>query len=197
MASPAAEVARLETMTNSEADGAPVEDDGTRQVLVPTSLNSPAVEIARRVFIVLAIGFGVFLLFIAAGRDNTTIDDDTGNERVSSRFPLPNAQAPRQTQVGVNLQEGFDGSLVINGIPIPEEELDGALDPETVSSEQREQLDNFEIRPNNRNRLFFTPGPDKVFESIPKGEVTVTVSYHRDRQPGVDSGAYTWSFTVQ
>jgi len=181
-------------MTSTEPDGTADEDQETRQVLVPTSLNSPAVEIARRVVIVLAVAFGIFLLTLAAKRDDTTIEQDTGDARVVARFPVPAAQAPSQTQVGVTLLEGFDGVLAINGTPIPEEQLDGARDPATLTADQ---LEKYGVRTNNRNRLFFTPGPDKVFESIPTGEVTVTVNYHRDRQPGVDAGTHTWTFTVQ
>ena len=80
------------------------------------------------------------------------------------------------------------------GIEVPEEQLDGARDPATLSEEQ---LRKYGIRPNNRNRLYFTPGPDKVLESIPEGEVTVIVTYFRDRQPDVDPGTYSWTFTVQ
>lgn len=171
-----------------------VEEPEVTQVLVPTSLHSPAVEIARRVGIVLALAFGVFLLMQAAKRDDTTVPDETGNARVVTQYPLPDAQAPRQTQVGVELAEGFDGRLTIAGTPIPEEQLDGARDPASLTEEQ---LRKYGIRPNNRNRLFFTPGPDKVLESIPEGEVTVIVTYFRDRQPGVDAGTYTWTFTIQ
>lgn len=165
-----------------------------RQVLVPTALNSPVVEILRRVGIVLALALGVFLLIKAAERDDTTVPDDTGNARVVAVTPLPDAQAPRQSQVGVDLAEGFDGRLTIAGTPIPEEQLDGARDPASLTEEQ---LRKYGIRPNNRNHLFFTPGPGKVFESIPEGEVTVIVTYHRDRQPTVDVGTYSWTFTVQ
>lgn len=175
-------------------DGDTAEEPEVTQVLVPTSLHSPKVEIARRVGIVLALAFGVLLLVIAAGRDDTTVPSETGNARVVAQFPLPDAQAPRQTQVGVELVEGFDGRLTIAGTPIPEEQLDGARDPATLTEEQ---LRKFGIRPNNRNRLFFTPGPDKVLESIPEGEVTVVVTYFRDRQPDVDAGTYSWTFTVQ
>lgn len=180
--------------TEQTDPGADPAEPEAREVLVPTSLNSPAVEIARRVVIVLALAFGVFLLIKATQRDSTELLTDTGNARVAARFPLPDAQTPSQSQVGVELVEGFDGTLTIAGTPIPEEQLDGARDPSTLSAEQ---LAKYGVRPNNRNRLFYTPGPDKVLESIPEGEVTVVVTYHRDRQPTVDTGTYSWTFTVQ
>lgn len=183
--------------TPDDTDGGTGDGDGdgdTIQVLVPTALHSPAWEIGRRVLIVLAIGFGVFLLAVAANRDDTTIDAGTGDERVVTQFPPADGQAPRQTQVGVELTEGFTGVLAINGTPIPEEQLDGARDPASMTSDDLKQ---YGIRPNNRNRLFFTPGPGKVFESIPLGEVTVTVNYYRDRQEAVDPGGHSWTFTVQ
>ncbi|MBX3312912.1 MAG: hypothetical protein KF906_01215 [Actinobacteria bacterium] len=179
--------------TDTDTRGS-AEEPEVVQVMVPTSLHSPKVEIARRVGIVLALAFGVFLLIKAAERDDTTIPDTTGNARVVAQSPLPDAQAPSQTQVGVDLAEGFDGRLTIAGTPIPEDQLDGARDPATLTEEQ---LRKYGIRPNNRNHLYFTPGPDKVLEEIPKGEVTVIVTYFRDRQPDVDAGTYSWTFTVQ
>lgn len=181
-------------MAPTEPDPTSADEPVTTQVLVPTSLHGPAWEIGRRVVIVLAIAFGVWLLMLAASRDDTTLEKGTGDPRVVVQFPLADAQAPRQTQVGVELVEGYTGVLAINGTPIPEEQLEGARDPASLSAEELKQ---YGVRPNNRNRLFFTPGEGKVFESIPLGKVTVTVNYYRDRQVGTDSGTYTWTFEVQ
>lgn len=181
-------------MAPTEPDSTTTDETTTTQVLVPTSLHGPVWEIGRRVVIVLAIAFGVWLLMLAAARDDTTLEKGTGNPRVAMQLPLPDSQAQRQTQVGVELAEGFTGVLAINGTPIPEEQLDGARDPASMSADD---LKKYGVRPNNRNRLIFTPGPGKVFEAIPLGDVTVTVNYHLDRQPGTEAGTYIWSFEVQ
>jgi hypothetical protein len=181
-------------MAPPESDSTTTDETTTTQVLVPTSLHGPVWEIGRRVFIVLVIAFGVWLLMVAAGRDDASLEKGTGNPRVAMQIPLPDGQAQRQTQVGVELVEGYTGVLAINGTPIPEDQLDGARDPASMSPEE---LKKYGVRPNNRNRLIFTPGPGKVFEAIPLGEVTVTVNYYRDRQVGAEGGTYTWSFEVQ
>ncbi|MEZ5178567.1 MAG: hypothetical protein R2746_09880 [Acidimicrobiales bacterium] len=59
-----------------------------------------------------------------------------------------------------------------------------------------EELARYGIRPNNRNRVFFKPGPGKVITSLPNGEVTVSVRYFKDRQAEARGRTVTWSFQV-
>lgn len=147
----------------------------------------------RRLVIAAAIALGAWLLVVAASRSETSLDQGSTDPIVAERFPLPDAQAPTQSQVGITLQPGYEGSLHINGVEIPEEQVDGALDPATADPEAIKQ---FGIRPNNRNRIWFTPGSSKVFTELPTGRMLITVHYHRDRQPGVEPGTVSWVVTV-
>ncbi len=133
-------------------------------------------------------------LFVWGTRDTESgLDAGSNDPVIVSRVPLPGAIEPRQVDIGAELQIGFDGRLQINGIDIPEDEMIGALDPATVSADELERLG---IRPNNRNSVRFRPGPGKVIESLPRGEVQVTVTYFRDRSPQENRGSDTWTFTV-
>lgn len=147
----------------------------------------------RLVVIAMALAFGVWLLVVAAGRSETGLEQGSGDPVVAQRFPPPDAQAPSQSQIGITLQPGYEGSLTVGGVTIPEEELDGALDPATADPQLIRERG---IRPNNRNRVWFTPGTGKVFEELPVGELVITVSYHREHQPAVDPGAVSWVVTI-
>lgn len=147
----------------------------------------------RQVVIVAVVIAAAGILYLANSVAITGSDSVADHRIVVNQFPLPGAAEPRQTEIRAELAHGFEGQLTVNGVPIPESELEGAIDPNSVSPEELRQHG---IRPNNRNRVSFKPGPGKAVESLPQGEVTVSVSWHKDRQPGVDTGAHTWTFTV-
>jgi hypothetical protein len=94
--------------------------------------------------------------------------------------------------VFVDLKPGYDGRLTINGIAIPEAEMDGARDPRTVSAED---LAANGLRPNNRNHVGFTPGPGKIIESFDSGILRISVNYFRDRRPE-NNRTISWTATV-
>ena len=156
------------------------------------SSNRRAVWGRRLVIVVLLAGAGWFLVW-GSQRAETGVPSTGENAVVLNRFPGPDAMALRQTEVGADLAPGFDGRLTINGIAIPEDEMQGALDAE-ARAETGYTGD--EVRPNNRNHVFFLPGEDKVIEKLPQGEVTITVTYFRDQRPDTDRGSSTWTITV-
>ena len=126
---------------------------------------------------------------------STDSDDDTNLDRnvVISLTPNENAQALRQTQVGADLAVGYDGRLTINGVEIPEGEMVGARDPSKVDPADLRQ---FGIRPNNRNQVYFKPGPGKVIEEFEPGTVDIVLRYFKDGEPAEGTGTVTWSIKV-
>ncbi|MBX3284495.1 MAG: hypothetical protein KF703_04055 [Actinobacteria bacterium] len=144
--------------------------------------------------LIAALLLGAVAVLVLGGRgadtDGVTTDRDPAIVR---QFPMPGATALRQTEIGVELRPGYDGRLLINGVEVPEDQMEGAIDPNSVSPEE---LARYGIRPNNRNRVFFKPGPGKVITSLPNGEVTVSVRYFKDRQAEARGRTVTWSFQV-
>lgn len=154
---------------------------------------SPLTTWALRLVAVALLALAVGILVKGSQRAETSQPTKTGNFLVVSEFPLAGGEALHQTQVGAELKPGFDGRLTINGVAIPEAQMDGVIDP---ASPEAANNDSGLLRPNNRNRVFFSPGPGKVLEELPQGKITVKVTYFKDRQPGTDQGSKTWTFDV-
>ena len=81
----------------------------------------------------------------------------------------------------------------MNGISIPEEQMEGARDPASVDPDD---LAENGLRPNNRNRVFFTPGPGKVIEEFDNGIVTITVRYFPEGLEDSSARSVTWQIRV-
>lgn len=112
---------------------------------------------------------------------------------IVAQYPAPGGRALRQTEVGAELEVGYDGRLTVNGVAIPEEDMEGAIDPSTVSEEN---LQRYGIRPQNRNRVIFRPGPGKAIEEFESGEITITLRWFPDRREDQAGGVTTWTVTV-
>src|SRR3546814_14504295 len=70
----------------------------------------------------------------------------------------------RQSEIGVDLGPGYEGDLVVNGQPIPEEEL---------------------RRVPEQNQVFYLPGKGTTFEELPGGTNCVTaIARSEERRVG-------------
>ncbi len=108
--------------------------------------------------------------------------------------PCPGARILRQAQVGVELLPGYDGRISIDGIAIPEEQMQGAIVPgtaayEALTAEERA----LGPRPNNKNVVKFQPGDGKVIKRF-SGQIRVNIRYWKQSE-GEDN-AQTLSYTV-
>ena len=149
---------------------------------------------ARRLVVVAVLAAAVGILVVGSRRNVVgQVDDVQKVEIITAKEPAPGAKVLRQSAIGAVLKNGYDGRLSINGVAIPEEQMEGAVDPAQVSADD---LERFGIRPNNRNRVFFTPGPGKVIEEYDTGPVTVVLTYFKDLQAATTSQTSTWTVTV-
>ncbi len=89
--------------------------------------------------------------------------------------PTDGALVLRQTRIEIDLQAGYDIDLVVDGVPIPDAELEHV----------------------EATGLFtWTPGPGQTFDTWTPGFHTVEVRW--DRRTGLpDPGSLRWSFRVQ
>ncbi|MEX2293661.1 MAG: hypothetical protein WD691_07705 [Acidimicrobiales bacterium] len=91
--------------------------------------------------------------------------------------PAQGVQALHQTEVGIDLTAGYEGTLLINGVAIPTDEL--RLVPE-------------------QNQVFFLPAPDRTFASLPAGRNCITAIVWKSavgRGRGSDL-SFDWCFDV-
>lgn len=145
----------------------------------------------RLVILALLVGAGA-ILWYGGSRAQTGLPTDR-DPVIVAQFPAPDARALRQTELGAELKTGYDGRLVINGTAIPESQMQGAVDPKTLTAAE---LARYGVRPNNRNRVLFLPGPGKVIESLPTGEVEIVLRYFKDRQDEGTGRTIRWTVHV-
>lgn len=120
---------------------------------------------------------GVALIMIIVGAVILTPEGSTPRlpDAVDTYAPADGATVLRQTQVVIDLQPGYDLDLVIDGMPIPDSELD--LTFET-------------------GRFVYLPGPGKTIETWSPGFHAIEATW--DRTSGLpDPGSLRWSFRVQ
>lgn len=117
--------------------------------------------------------------FWAAGIHGTTDPEPVLTQGAVEQFIPANGSpaVPRQQEIGVDLATGWTGELIINGTPIPDDQI---------------------RRNDPLNQLFFTPGEDQEIERLGAGRVTVTARIWRpvDGETRDDARTVTWTFSV-
>lgn len=147
----------------------------------------------RRVLMGCALAAAIVFLAVSLEKspESTSRPGPVDDPAVVRRTPAPGAHVLRQSPVGVELLSGYDGELTINGAAIPEDQLDGAVGPSNPVYDPKEG-----IRPNNRNQVFFTPGPGKVIDRYPTGEVQVTARFWDIADGRSTARSISWAFFV-
>ena len=130
--------------------------------------------------IVLALAIAAFVAAYLATSDEGddtlgTSGDATGNEIVEQRIPAPGGQVPQQSTVGIDLLSGWEGTLQLNDVEIPMDQL--KLTPELA-------------------RIEFTPGDGKVVEELQAGLNCVTAIVWPIPEGRDAAREIPWCFTV-
>lgn len=145
---------------------------------------------ARWALTLLAIGAAVAFFMFATRRTVVGVDGPASDPAVVSQTPGPGDRVLRQTEVGAELKQGYDGRIIINGQEVPEDQMEGALDPNSKAARS------FGVRPNNRNKVFFQPGTGKIFDKFSGREVTITVRFWREADGPAKARTITWQFSI-
>ncbi len=121
------------------------------------------------VLVVLNLAF-----FIGREQDSSEPGEAALPAAVESVSPEPGTQADRRITVSVDLGDELTGVLEIDGLRLPEDQLDYVA-PQGIIS--------------------FQPGPDQEFSSFGPGEHTVRVLYWKatEDEPA-DPDSYGWRF---
>jgi hypothetical protein len=110
----------------------------------PYSTRFKAVAVA-----VLALAIGAFVAAYLATSDEGDNELGTSGNAVGGEIvEQPNSQVPQQSIVGIDLLSGWEGTLQLNNVEIPRDQL--TLTPELA-------------------RIEFTPGDGKVVEQLQAG----------------------------
>ncbi len=109
--------------------------------------------------------------------DGTNDVATSGDSPVERLIPPRGSEILRQEAVGVDLRPGWTGVLQVNGVEIPEDEVD---DDDLAST----------------GLLTYTVGEGKTVERFEAGENCVTVIAWRVEQTRTDGRPTTWCFNV-
>jgi hypothetical protein len=147
----------------------------------------------------LVIAAGLVLIiygFTSAVTGNDGIDRP---EAIESVQPVENAiQVLQQDQIVVDLQAGFEGRLVVDGIELPttiigQSEVDPNAQPEPG---QQIDLPTTAVFDPGNAVLSFQPVEGALIESFSEGEHEVTVFFWPIEDGPQQARAYTWTFNV-
>lgn len=152
----------------------------------------------RAPLIVASLGLAVAVVLIVIGvRSSVTGREALGlPDAIESTDPIRNSvRVPAQSAVFVDLQSGFTGVLVIDGLELETVDLDEVND---TTPEPGQQV---EIKPVTRYErgnatLTFTPSEGAPIEKFSEGRHTVTVLYWGLDETRAQARSYTWEFTV-
>jgi hypothetical protein len=128
-----------------------------------------------------------------SGREALGLPDE-----IERTDPIRNAERVlRQTQVFVDLADGYTGVLIIDGLELQTVDV-GALADEAASDGK--QVDDPEINGVRFDRgsatLTFLPSDDTPIPEFSEGRHIVTVVYWKLTESRAQSQSYTWEFNV-
>jgi hypothetical protein len=131
--------------------------------------------VAAAIVAVAAVVFFIAYRSAQEGEDDPIASSGESGEVVEVLIPARGAQVPQQSDVGIDLQEGWTGTLVLNGTSIPEDELQITLELGLVQ---------------------FTPGDGKAVEELRAGQNDVqAIIWPRSEGAGGDeTRTIAWSF---
>jgi len=141
-------------------------------------LYSTRFKIVAAVLVTLAVG-----AFVAAYLSTSGDGDDGtggagaagGGDFVERLLPGSDTQVVQQGTVGIDLAPGWEGSLVVDGVAIPAEDVD-----------VNESL----------GLIQFTPGPGKIMRTLPVGNICAQATVFEARTGPQDSRLVSWCFDV-
>jgi hypothetical protein len=144
----------------------------------PTPTSSPP-SLRYRAMVAVALLAAAGLLYAAVHLTNTNqaapVTVQGRPDVVERLIPQNGASELRQSEFGIDLAPGYDGTLIVNGVEIPGDELRKVV---------------------AQNEIFFTPGKDKIIDNL-SGKVTVTAEvWKQSVGRGPADQRFTWTFTA-
>lgn len=153
--------------------------DSVRVTAVQTEQIVDSGRSRRRTFRGLVLGLGGLLAlnlfvagFVIASRENDRVPIPSVIESV---YPLPDTLSRPIETIHADLDDLYTGVLIVDGIEIPEDQLQRQVPLGIVS---------------------FRPGKDREIERLDAGFHRVDVEYWSQEETREQSRIYTWTFTT-
>jgi hypothetical protein len=141
----------------------------------------------------LLLGVSIFVIAFVVANTDDTLPPEIANPAIDSLTPLPGAEVLRQSQVGVDLISGYAAELVINGVPIPPDQVNILRDPNssdnTGTNPQPGRFDQ------TINRFLYQPLEGRVVPALKGDENCVIAAFWPISDPTAIESV-EWCFTV-
>ena len=144
----------------------------------PPPLENQRTVVIRRLIILLIViacvgGMAIAVAHTRRGDEEPTI---TGSPNVVQLLAPPDgSNVLSQAQIEIDLTSRYDAHLSINGVPVPDEQL-----------QRHPEL----------NQVLFTPGPGKIFEKLPSGRNCAQANIFRVDGSSEQVPPVRWCFNV-
>ncbi len=159
---------------------------------MPIRLRRPQLSllVASLIIAICVVAIGVGISIAVTGVDRQGLPDTI--EEIS---PLRAAsQVPSQTQIFVDLQSGFTGVLIIDGLELETINLDD-VNKDAKPGQEVTLPPTTIFEPGNAT-LTFDPSPESTISEFSQGEHIVKVIFWKQIEGRGRARSYTWSFTV-
>ena len=158
-------VSDIETDNEAEFEGSP-----RPPTKVPGVWKQMPVAIKIALVLLVLVAGGAILV---ASHETSQSQAQFDNGVVEQLIPNNGDKILQQDQVGIRLADGYTGSLVVNGLPVPDDQVD---------------------KVQALNEVLFQPGDGKVVQDWPAGQNCVVASYWKYETPA-DVSSHTWCFS--
>lgn len=148
--------------------------------------------------LVISLGLSIGVLLIVIGVNSATTGRDALGypDAIIEISPAPNdRQVLSQTEVNVDLQDGYEAVLILDDIEIPTERLD-TLASQIVKPGEQIVLPPTAIYDQGNSRIRFEPTEGAVIESYTVGVHRVEILYWRIEDGRNSARSFTWTFEV-
>lgn len=143
-----------------------------------------------------AIAVGIVIVVYGVSVSVTGDEGIDYPSAVEAVNPVPNAvQVPNQTSVFVDLEQGYTGVLVVNGIEIPTFRL-GSQELGSISPGRQIDIPPVTVFEPGNATLTFTPSEGALVEGFSSGLQQVDLIYWREIEGRQRAATFTWTFNV-
>ena len=152
----------------------------------------------NRELLLISLALAVGLVLIALGVLRSVTGDEVTQlpDAIEEIAPTPDAeQVLQQTDVFVDLGEGYEGELTVDGVALETIRLDELAPLDAEPGEQVEVPPGAIFEPGN-GTLRFRPGPGTGIDSFDPGTHNVVVTYWRTEEGRDTARSYGWTFVV-
>jgi hypothetical protein len=178
---------------STSVDGSNVEGANASPSTAVRRRRRPSIEM-----VLISAGLALGLMMVVLGFMSATTGRDALGypDQIVGVSPAPNdRQVLSQTEISVDLIDGYEAELILDGISIPTTRLEDAA-PQDVKPGQQIELPKTAIYDQGNSLIRFEPTEGAAVEKYDVGVHKVTVLFWKIEEGRNTARSFSWSFEV-